>query len=83
MTTLLISTLKSLLIERNSPCPALTLAQCSQQTLEIDQYNFIFLVAPKDDEGSADNGSASVNGDHDAMEKTKGETYSFIEFMLC
>lgn len=48
----------------------------------MDQHNFIFLVAPKDDDASAFNGSASMNGDHDALDKTKGKTYSFIEFIL-
>ena len=32
------------------------------------------LVAQKDDEESAVNGTASMNGDSDAVDKTKGET---------
>lgn len=31
------------------------------------------LVAQKDDEANAVNGSASMNGEHDAVDKTKGE----------
>ena len=38
------------------------------------------LVAQKDDEASAINGSASMNGDHDAVDKTKGET---VQIHVC